>query len=284
MKKTILLLSALLLLCGTLTVYAFAAPPPSESELLDTENLPATPATNTAIMETAEEDIVPDRELYEPYAAFGLLYRESTRKLYYNGALVRCFDDLTQLDRDSTIGIGYYCEAGTVDVSAERDTGSITRNPDGSFDPRGKLTGLRLHTPEEFAARDLTLLKRDADTVAASTEGEAATPEALAESYAEYEPFGVTYDKGTDTLYFRGEPVRTIMDVMASDGGSPEGGSFSGTLRCSGSKDGGTVDIYTVRDFDRPDVNGFGKLTGIQRYSQEDFERRTDATWTQTEA
>ena len=41
-----------------------------------------------------------------------------------------------------------------------------------------------------------------------------------------------------------------------------------------GSADG-TVDIYTVRDFAHPDASGNGTLTGVEKYSQTEFDEHT---------
>jgi hypothetical protein len=126
-------------------------------------------------------------------------------------------------------------------------------------------------------------------TVAVSSEA-AAAPDDLAEMYAEYEPFGVTYDKTTDTLYFDGQTVRMFFDVLMT---SPEnyskfsngkflGGALTGgiSIRNAGSRDGGTIDVYVVRDFTNTDKHGNGTLVEIKKYSQEEFERHSNAGWT----
>ncbi len=37
----------------------------------------------------------------------------------------------------------------------------------------------------------------------------------------------------------------------------------------------GEVDVYTVRDYGKPDADGNGTLTDIKAYSQEEFDART---------
>ncbi|MGL6197489.1 MAG: hypothetical protein ACRC3H_01015 [Lachnospiraceae bacterium] len=91
----------------------------------------------------------------------------------------------------------------------------------------------------------------------------AATPDELAKDYAVYEPFGLTYDKKTNSLYYQGKLVREFQDIMATNGEDLSGGKFSGTIRqfCN---DYGEININTVRDFTTLEKNGYGKLTGIE--------------------
>ncbi len=39
-----------------------------------------------------------------------------------------------------------------------------------------------------------------------------------------------------------------------------------------------TIDIYTVRDFSRPDTLGNGTLTGIKKFSQAEFDEHTQSS------
>ena len=74
----------------------------------------------------------------------------------------------------------------------------------------------------------------------------------------------------------------TIIDIRKSNGGNLSDGTCSGAIQNSGSQNGGTIDLYTVRDFSKTDKDGYGTLTGIEKYSQEEFERRSDAVWVET--
>ena len=78
-----------------------------------------------------------------------------------------------------------------------------------------------------------------------------------------YAPFGVTYDAGADQWYFNGEKVCFFRDVLTSNGKSLTGGGFRGAMRILSSAEG-AVRIETVRDFTRPDFQGYGTLTGIR--------------------
>ncbi len=48
-------------------------------------------------------------------------------------------------------------------------------------------------------------------------------------------------------------------------------------MRVLGSADG-AVDIYTVRDFAHPDTSGNGTLTGIEKFSQAEFNEHTQSS------
>lgn len=93
---------------------------------------------------------------------------------------------------------------------------------------------------------------------------------------AEYEAFGVTYDAEKDQWYFNGEEVRYFRDVLTSNGESLTSGKFRGEMRTLGSGVG-TIDIYTVRDYGRLNSENHGTLTGIEKYSQEEFDEHTQA-------
>ena len=89
-------------------------------------------------------------------------------------------------------------------------------------------------------------------------------------SYKEYEAFGLQYDESKDELYFDGELVRYFYDgVDLSDGAA--------SVYCDYLNEKGTVDIYTIREQvvkDDGSEDPFGKLAGIERYSQEEFDNR----------
>lgn len=93
---------------------------------------------------------------------------------------------------------------------------------------------------------------------------------------AEYETFGVTYDAEKDQWYFNGEEVRYFRDVLTSNGESLTSGKFRGEMRTLGSGVG-TIDIYTVRDYGHLNSEHHGTLTGIEKYSQEEFDEHTQA-------
>ena len=88
------------------------------------------------------------------------------------------------------------------------------------------------------------------------------TPDELAKLYSVYEPFGVTYDKKKDCFYYDGKLVRQFVDILSSNGEPLSGGKFKGSMRQMGSPDG-EIEIEAVRDYTKPDTNGYGALIGI---------------------
>ena len=239
-----------------------------------------------------------DPEKYAVYNEYGLTYNLTTGNLYYNDKLVRYFEDYFPIN-ENYAGTDYFNENGIVDVRAVRDFAQIVRNADGSIDPSGRLLGVEPLSQSEFDARDLEKLKNPqqitvyageavstddsqtpAQTSAYSGEatstdkrqtptqlvayaGDPMTPDELAKEYAIYEPFGVTYDKTQDRLYYNGKSVRIFWDTMGSNGESLTGGQFSGSARIKNSADG-EIDISVIRDFSELDGNGYGKLVGIE--------------------
>ena len=211
-------------------------------------------------------------ELFKPYAQFGLTYDASKNELTYNGKAVRWFEDYYTTADGSQAGRDFFNENGVVDVYAVRDFSSIIRADDGSFDPSGKLTGVKEFSTAEFAARDVEAIKNPGPITAIS--GDPLSAKELEDMAKEYQAFGVTYNVKENQWYFNGEKVRFFRDVLTSNGEGLTSGKFKGSMRVLGSADG-TVDIYTVRDFAHPDTSGNGTLTGIEKYSQAEFDEHT---------
>lgn len=203
-------------------------------------------------------------EQYKIYEPFGMTYDAARKELYYNGKAVRWFEDYYSIGSDpqAQAGRDFFNENGVVDVYAVRDFSNLVRGGDGSFDPSGKLTGLKEFTEEEFAARSIDAIKNPPAQVAFAGDP-AASEEEMQEMAREYEKFGLTYDAKTDQWHWGGEKVRYFRDILTSNGESLGGGRFSGVMRSFGSEDG-TVDVYPVRDYGRLNADGYGTLTGIE--------------------
>ena len=265
------ILAALVLVAGTITVFA-------------------TNATNTAAINTpiasAGSGIENSSTDFTEYKEYGLAYNVQTNALTYNGMLVRYFEDFYPLEDGTQAGIYFFDKAGTVDVHAVR--AMPIKNSDGSIDPAGKLMGLKQSSRKDFEFRDVSALlnpvQQEAITgndpanvtnntsstqdssvpVAYSSEG-MMTPDELAELYSVYAPFGLTYDKEKDYLYYNGKLVRTFLDVLSSNGEALESGKFKGSIRqWSNLDDKGDVRIKAVRDYTKLNANGEGELTGIE--------------------
>ena len=229
--------------------------------------------TLSATAEGGEADTyVSYEEQFKPYEQFGLTYDATKDELQYNGKVVRWFEDYYTVADGIQAGQDFFNENGVVDVYAVRDFNNVVRADDGSFDPSGKLIGVKEFSAEEFAARDIEAIKNPPSPVAIA--GDPPSAKELEDMAKEYEAFGVTYDIKNDQWYFNGEKVRFFRDVLTSNGEGLTSGKFKGSMRVLGSADG-TVDIYTVRDFAHPDTSGNGTLTGIEKYSQAEFDEHT---------
>ena len=64
--------------------------------------------------------------------------------------------------------------------------------------------------------------------------------------------------------------------MLTSNGEGLTNGKFHGTIRTLESENG-TIDIYTVRDFASLDAFGNGMLIGIEKFSQAEFDERTQS-------
>ena len=269
---------------------------------------------NTAVSEfdtnAAKQVADTNTEQFKIYEQFGMTCDNNKQELAFNGKLVRWFEDYYPIDGTNKAGISYFNENGVVDVYAVRDLSKVKRNADGSFDPGGKLVGLKEFTEKEFAARDIDAIKNPkAQTAIAGdnvskafakeefaysttdTIEEPKTQTAIADDpisdnvinawLAEYKDYGVTYNTKNDQWYFNGEKVRRFVDILTSNGEDLSSGKFHGSIRTLNGN--GTVDIYTVRDFDKLNSEGNGTLIDVKAYSQEEFDEHTRSSGIMTE-
>lgn len=273
MKKMVLSTACVALLAMSLIGCTTSKEIPSSDEFA------RTPPLEGAIVEAQDGDNARSmedyqKEAFQPYEQFGLTYDAEKDELLYNGKLVRWFEDYYPLEDDAYAGKDYFNENGVVDVYAVRDLNSFVKRENGSIDPSGKLTGLKEFSQEDFNKRDIEAIKNPPTSVSiAGSLPSAAEMEKIA---SEYKPFGLTYDTANDQWIFNGEKVRYFRDVMTSNGESLTGGKFKGTMRTFGNENG-TIDIYTIRDFTKQDANGNGVLTGIEKYTQQEFDEHTHA-------
>ncbi|MGL6198445.1 MAG: M56 family metallopeptidase [Lachnospiraceae bacterium] len=79
-----------------------------------------------------------------------------------------------------------------------------------------------------------------------------------APEYSIYQPYDLTYNAKTDKLYYNEQTVRYFVDEYAEDGVCFAYGDYEGM-----------IDLYAVRDRENR------TLTGIEAYSQEDYDLRT---------
>ena len=275
-KKLFALVLSGVLAVGSLAGCGTAVASQGETSQLRTTSPQVLDASNQLTMtaegnNTATADISYE-ELFKPYEQFGLIYDSGKNELKFNDKTVRWFEDYYTVEDGVQVGNDFFNENGVVDVYAVRDLTNIVRSEDGSFDSGGKLIGVKEFSEAEFAARDIGAIKNPPPIVAMT--GDSPYAKEVKNVAKEYEAFGVTYDAKNDQWYFNGEKVRFFWDVLTSNGEGLTSGKFKGAMRTLGSADG-TIDIYTVRDFARPDTSGNGTLTGIKKYSQAEFDEHT---------
>ena len=265
------------LLVGCLTVYKTAAASQNGSTSPTSTASPQPINTFAPLLSEITEDGWTDNnvsceETFKLYEQFVLTYDAGKNELLYNGKVVRWFEDYYPIADTSQAGRDFFNENGVVDVYAVRDLNSFIRSDDGSFDPSGKLVGVKEFSKEEFAARNIEAIKTPPLVVASF--GGSLDAKELEDMAKEYAAFGVTYDAKKNQWYFNGEKVCLIRDVLTSDGESLTNGKFHGAIRTLESING-TIDIYTIRDFTNPNTSGHGSLTGIEKFSQFEFDEHT---------
>lgn len=242
------------------------------------------PASAQTVWKEGEETAAPldnreeqEADTFAPYTAFGLTFDEKTRSLTYDGQRVRYFEDVYPIvwntPKDGMAGVDFFDEEGVIDVYATRDLSVRRENGDGSYDPSGVLTGLAPFSQAEFDARDLEPLRTPQTD---ATSGEPMTEAERKAAYAPYAAYGLTYDAKKDLLFYGGAQVRRFLDVFTTNGEAPESGKFEGSMT-SRFDEGGTVDVFAVRDYEKPGRDGFGTLTGLRAATKAEFDAQTDS-------
>lgn len=200
--------------------------------------------------ESEESAVAVEASLYQKYEKFGLSLNKEDKRLYFQDKLVRYFEDFYPAGGGNA-GIDYLYEKGVIDVYAVRDLDNAVRNSDGSYEPGGRLTGIKTDTQEEFDKRDiseLTPVEVAAEAVEASilevaddpqsrakavaaeeemiaiqevaektkavlmlsqiiavAEEDELTGKELVRHCAEYEAYGITYNRKQNALYYKGQ-------------------------------------------------------------------------------
>ncbi|MDE6424616.1 MAG: M56 family metallopeptidase [Ruminococcus sp.] len=178
--------------------------------------------------DTSEEQIS-EEDIFRIYEPFGMTYDADNDTLTFNGKTVRWFEDCYQIDGGNMAGINKFNENGVVDVYAVRDFTDLERNSDGSFDPSGKLIGLREFSQEEFNSRDINAIKNlEQVTIAGYTDE---TTQDIIQDIVQqteetqillkdYIPFGLNYEINSATgelsMNWQGKPVHSIFDEEKS--------------------------------------------------------------------
>lgn len=102
------------------------------------------------------------------------------------------------------------------------------------------------------------------------------TKEDYQEYYAQYEPYGLTWNEQDQRLYYQGKKVRHFEDMYPVN----DEGGMAGTIM---TLDGGEVDVYAIRDLTGPIVRNedgsfdpSGTLLGLRASTQEEFDAFTE--------
>ena len=198
----------------------------------------------TANRETAVSENLADPKMYEVYKPFGLTVNQADSKLYYNGKLVRRFDDRISTGFFGIKAIGYYEENGIVDVCAVREN--------------SRLIGLEILSDEEADIKENLSGNENGGT-------------SMFDIYLEY---GLEYNKAQNALFYGDKRVRLFWDSLSSDS-KPSASESPFISTVSNWDEKGTVDLYVVRDYRQKDKNGYGKITGLRIADQQEFENNT---------
>jgi beta-lactamase regulating signal transducer with metallopeptidase domain len=227
------------------------------------------PKTNVAIADGNQNTGSAKWEPLPEYEQFGISYNADS-KMLFNGQLVRYFWDGYEVEPGiSATRYDYFNEYGIVDAHTIR---SVIELGGGGIDPFGELTDIAAYSRQEFDARDLSnYINPEPFIISASNGGEEApgnstatnmtelnatngliSPNELAEMYAVYKPFGITYNEASNTLFYDGKAIRSFVDELAPN-----------ILRNANNPDG-VIDVHVVRDFTIIDKDGYGEITGVK--------------------
>lgn len=277
--KTHTLVSAALsamLICGSATVFASS---PAENADNITAASPVTSAAHDIVEESGSG--APERytvtgkdidynEYFEKFKPFGL-EMDKDDVLYYKGKRVRFFSDSTDItDIGEISGMTYIDEEGEVDIHTLYEE---TPNGDGSSNPFGKLVGIEEYKPGEVnfpAMLSPEVVSEGGASIAFIGEGEFEIIEGkeatfaegsesqsgmtLAERYAQYKDYGLTYDEKSQALYYNGKNVEYFIDLTST-------GVFTQNFELPENEEG--IAVKTLYD-ENGNLCGVEELTGTE--------------------
>ncbi|MCL2580273.1 MAG: hypothetical protein FWE32_09650 [Oscillospiraceae bacterium] len=161
-------------------------------------------------------------ERFEVYRDFGLIYDPAADHLYFNGELVRYFEDSTTFyfdDSERTMGMAvtHFTHNGTIDVRTVRDLSRLIQNPDGSTDLSDTLLGVEPFSQAEFNARNVDNLPQNT----ARTPSFGVVGINIEKLFEGVEDFGITFSGnlfsgGTGNIYYNGQLVRVLVDAVSA--------------------------------------------------------------------
>lgn len=177
-------------------------------------------------------------QLFQKYQPYGLIYKEEENRLYYNGELVRYFEDIISAEHY----IKWPNRNGEIDVYAKRNAS-------------GEISGVKPFSHKEFAERTSAMKESTCELeitniIDGYTDNvEQMVKQRIAEEYEVYKQYGLVYDIKSDRLYYNGELVGYFEDKPI--------GHFFGPFEDS------TIKVYAVRD-KHGDITDLDVDTGIQ--------------------
>lgn len=227
-KKT-----GLSILCGVLTLtlgmsFTLAAK-------AETQKPPA------LIQEDIKEDLafsyglVPDPQIYSRYSGFGITISEDGQHLLYNGQRVRLFAD--EGSREQAF---FSDDTGELDLA-------VTRNEDGSIAGIESISADKAQKYRSaFFADDVR-----AASIAQNASVSNGRDTGGKTKYDAYLAYGIELSADGETLYYNGERVKLLLDILSD-----------GSAETYWTDESGTASLSVVRASD-------GQITGIGRISEE---------------
>lgn len=214
-------------------------------ELVTTEEITQAALGGEAHAMTPEEEKARIDELFAEYARFGLT-RDENGKLYFHGKPVRIFMDGVYREYDVLMitRYTYLDEEGEIDV---RTLWTPNDNGDGSIDPFGTMIGIEETT--ELNIGDF----RPALEAETTAEGNGAVGTTIPEKLGQYAPFGITYNKSENNVYWNNKLVGTFADFS-------ENGAFTYQSQNVGDRE--TVDVRTVYEN--------GRIVSVREMTEEE--------------
>ena len=185
------------------------------------EVLAVTEADGDACVTAAPSETVDENALLEELRAFGV--GGSGGELTYNGRRIRRLVDGAPVGDDGySIRYLYSNPEGVVDVHTLR---SVTHNPDGSYDPMGKLAGVAAEGDRSF---DRSLIESAAfsggNPMTGAEGNSGGKGRTFEEIFAQYSSYGLFYsprESAMGSLTWNGQAVKSFVDLK------PDGGAFS---------------------------------------------------------
>ena len=179
--------------------------------------------------------LVPDPQIYSRYSGFGITISEDGQHLLYNGQRVRLFAD--EGSREQAF---FSDDTGELDLA-------VTRNEDGSIAGIESISADKAQKYRSaFFADDVR-----AASIAQNASVSNGRDTGGKTKYDAYLAYGIELSADGETLYYNGERVKLLLDILSD-----------GSAETYWTDEAGTASLSVVRASD-------GQITGIGRISEE---------------